>query len=252
MTNQAAAKSLISKAIAFFDVVVNSKVDLTTEGDKTIYRDPLNNLVQPRPTEIGHNHYDIHGAGEAFRQEIHFQNGSPTQGLNGISNEALVAVLIHRLTRQNETFPSPYNVLAIQLLQGAISALHSRVKDRVDFGIFDSQQVEPSSEEEATLAKALAIVNSLGILGDIIVKFDAAYSLATPGRIQEYVEFLAGCGEAKENELSIVSAFSLSSIAVMGSGIFRGIATIGSEMLKAIKGEMDDQNHSTNDTAGPV
>lgn len=252
MSNQVAAKSLISKAIAFFDVVTNSKVDLTTEGDKTVYRDPLNNLVQPRPTEIGHNRYDIHGAGDVFRQEIHFQNGTPAQGLNGISNEALMAVLIHRLTRQNEMYPSPYNVLAIQLLQGAISALHSRVKDRADFGITNLPQAEPSSEEEALVAKALAIVNSLGILGDILVKFDAAYTLATPGRIQEYVELLAKRSQGESSELSIVSAFSLSSIAVMGSGIFRGIATIGSEMLKTIKGEVNDQNHSADNTAGPV
>lgn len=251
MSNQVAAKSLIAKAIGFFDVVVNSKVDLTTEGDKTVYRDPLNNLVQPRPTEIGHNRYDVHGAGDVFRQEIHFQNGSPAQGLNGISNEALMAVLIHRLTRQNETYPSPYNVLAIQLLQGAISALHSRVKDRTDFGIYDTQQVEPSNEDEAYVAKALAIVNSLGILGDILVKFDAAYTLATPGRIQEYVENLAK-RSTEATDLSIVSAFSLSSIAVMGSGVFRGFVTIGSEMLKTIKGEGDDQNHSADNTAGPV
>lgn len=251
MSNQVAAKSLIAKAIGFFDVVVNSKVDLTTEGDKTVYRDPLNNLVQPRPTEIGHNRYDVHGAGDVFRQEIHFQNGSPAQGLNGISNEALMAVLIHRLTRQNETYPSPYNVLAIQLLQGAISALHSRVKDRTDFGIYDTQQVEPSNEDEAYVAKALAIVNSLGILGDILVKFDAAYTLATPGRIQEYVENLAK-RSAEATDLSIVSAFSLSSIAVMGSGVFRGFVTIGSEMLKTIKGEGDDQDHSADNTTGSV
>lgn len=251
MSNQIAAKSLISKAIAFFDVVVNSKVDLTTEGDKTVYRDPLGNLVQPKPTEIGHNEYHIHGKDEAFRQEIHFQNGSPAQGLNGISNEALLATLIHRLTRQNEAFPSAYNVLAIQLLQGAISALHSRVKDRADFGITNQPQAEPSNEDDAYVAKVLAIINSLGILGDIIVKFDAAYALATPGRIQEYVEFLAKRSEQSQ-DLSIVSAFSLSSIAVMGSGVFRGFVTIGSEMLKTLKGEDNDQDHSADNTAGPV
>lgn len=252
MSKQVAAKSLITKAIAFFDIVANSKVDLTTEGTQTVYRDPLGNLVQPRPTEIGNNRYDVHGANDVFRQEIHFQNGSPAQGLNGISNEALMGVLVHRLTRQNEMFPSAYNVLTIQLLQGAMSALHSRVKDRADFGITNTAMVEPTDKDDAHIAKALAVVNSLGILGDILVKFDAAYALATPGRIQEYVEDLAKRSQGEANDLSIVSAFSLSSVAVMGSGVFRGFAAIGSEMLKTIKGEADDQNHSANDTAGSI
>ena len=243
------AHSLISKAIAFFDVVGNSRIDYVSEGKKSVYRDPLGNLIQPLPTEFGHNRYDIHGAEEKFRQEIHFQNGSPAQGINGVSNEAIIAVVLHRLVRQNESYPSAYNVLAINLLQGAISALHSRVKDRADFGIYDKPLVEPENKDDAELAKALSIVNSLGILGDVIIKFDAAYQLASPGRIQNYVNNLANYVDQNSKDLSLVSAFSLSSTAVMGSGIFRGFAAIGSEMLKTLKevqsGSKDAEDNST-------
>lgn len=246
------AKSLISKAVAFFDIAGNSRVDLTTEGNKTVYRDPLNSLVQPLPTEAGPNRYDVHGDKESFRQEIHFQSGSPVKSLNGVSNEAILAIILHRLVRQNEVFPSPYNVLAINLLQGALSALHSRVKDRSDFGIGDTPMIEPENKDDADLAKALAIVNSLGILGDVIIKFDSAYLLATPGRIQNYVNSLARYVDQESKGLSLVSAFSLSATAVMGSGIFRGFANIGSEMLKVLKEGQSDaeagQDNTTNDT----
>ena len=243
------AQNLLKKSIAYFDIVGNSKVDLTTEGDKTIYRDPLNSLVRPLPSEIGHNRYDIHGDKESFRQEIHFQNGSPAQDLNGVSNEAIVAVVLHRLVRQNESFPSPYNVLAITLLQGVLSALHARVKLREDYGIYDTDKVEPDAERDAYIAKAIAVINSLGILGDIIIKFDSAYLLATPGRIQEYVEELSKEVKPDNLDITLPSAFSLSSAAVMGSGIFRGFVNIGSEMLKIMKGGATDGKAAEDNSA---
>ncbi len=246
-THKTTAAALISKAISYFDIVSNSKVDFTVTGGKTAYVDPLGSSVQPLPTELGNNRYDIHAKDKGFRQEIYFQNGSPANGINGISNEALVSVVLHRLNCQNESFPSPYNVLAINLLQGVLSALHSRVKDRQHFGIYDTQTVEPEAADDATIAKALAVVNSLGILGDIIIKFDMAYALATPGRVVEFVETLAKRTGEDAAEMNITTAFSLSSAAVMGSGIFRGFAKVGSEMIKLIE-QGNDKDHPTNNT----
>lgn len=236
------AKSLISKAVAFFDITLGSKVDFTTEGNKTVYQDPLKNLIKPVPTDLGYNHYDIVGPDNEFRQEIHFQNGSPLQGgVNGVSNEAIIAVILHRLTKQNENYPSPYNVLAIYLLQGALTALHNRVKDRESFGISGVHQVEPTAPDDAAIAKALAIINSLGILGDVIIKYDSAYGLATKNRIQQYVEDLSKLSNQNTTDITLVSGFSLSTAAVMGSGIFRAFANIGSEMLKVFKDSNEQQ-----------
>ena len=142
-------KALLSRAVDYFDVTTLSKIDLITKGDKTIYVDPLGNRTQPIPSDVGHNVYYVHGPKDEFRQEIHFQNGSPAQGVNGLSNEAVISVVLHRLSKQNESFPSPYNVLAIYLLQGALAALHSRVKDRQDFGIYDTDKVEPMDKDDA-------------------------------------------------------------------------------------------------------
>lgn len=248
--NNLSAKALIAKAVGYFDISSASQVDFTTEGDKSVYRDPLGSLVQPLPTELGYNRYDIHGPNNTFRQEIHFQNGSPVQGgVNGLSNEAVIATVLHRISKQNESFPSPYNVLVIYLLEAALSALHTRVKDRKSFGINDTKMVDPEQTDDALLSKAIAIVNSLGILGDVIIKFDAAYSLAIPGRIQEYVELLANNAKASTQDISLVTAFSMSTTAVMGSGIFRGFAIIGSEMLKVLKGQPTDESKNTEDNS---
>ena len=155
------AKALISKAVSYFDIATGCKVDFTTEGKKSVYRDALGNLVQPLPTELGHNRYDIHGPNDSFRQEIYFQNGSPAQnGVNGLSNEAVIATVLHRISKQNESYPSAYNVLTIYLLEAALAALHARVKDRTEFGIYDTDKVEPAQEDQAMLSKALSIINS--------------------------------------------------------------------------------------------
>ena len=241
------AKALISKAVSYFDISSGCKVDFTTEGKDSVYRDALGNLVQPLPTELGHNRYDIHGPNDSFRQEIYFQNGSPAQnGVNGLSNEAVIATVLHRISKQNESYPSAYNVLTIYLLEAALAALHARVKDRTEFGIYDTDKVEPAQEDQAMLSKALSIINSLGILGDVIIKFDSAYSLASSGRIAQYVETIAKNTKTGTEDISLASAFSLSTTAIMGSGIFRGFAAIGSEMLNVMKG-VEDESEATKD-----
>ena len=111
------------------------------------------------------------------------------------------------------------------------------------------QILEPENVDDATLAKSLAIINALGILGDIIIKFDSAYALSMPGRVAEYVENLAKNAKTEPNEMSIVAAFSLASTAVMGSGIFRGFAKVGAEIINTIKETKDDQNNPADHSA---
>lgn len=226
-------KVLLSKAVDYFDVTTLSKIDLITKGDKIVYVDPLGNRTQPIPTDVGHNLYYVHGPNGEFRQEIHFQNGSPVQGVNGLSNEAIISVVLHRLSKQNESFPSPYNVLAIYLLQGAMTALHSRVKDRQEFGIYDTENVEPNDKEDAKTSRALAIINSLGILANIIFKYDAAYALNEPKTIHELLDHLLSKVKVDEEDLNTPSALSFLSSVVCGTGIFRSFASIGSDFIRA-------------------
>lgn len=241
----ASLRALLKKATDFFDVTVLSKMDLSVEGDKVVYVDPLGNRTQPIPTDMGCNLYYIHGPDDKFRQEIYFQNGSPVQGVNGLSNESIISVVLHRLSKNNEAFPSPYNVLGIYLLQGALAALHARVKDRKDFGIHDTVHVDPTDTNDPAVARALSIVNSVGLLANVIFKFDSAYALHEPNKIHGLLDVLINqvpdaVGEVVD--VNIATAFSFISTVTMGSGIVRGFASIArqfAQVQKMIIGEND-------------
>ena len=69
--------------------------------------------------------------------DIHFQDG-PIQeaGVNGISNEALLAVVEHRLQGfQSGDFSCRENALALTKLQEAIHWLHHRTRERIARGV---------------------------------------------------------------------------------------------------------------------
>lgn len=68
---------------------------------------------------------------------IRFQNG-PIQeaGVNGISNEALLAVVEHRLQGfQSGEYACRENALALTKLQEAMMWLHKRTRDRLARGV---------------------------------------------------------------------------------------------------------------------
>ena len=63
---------------------------------------------------------------------IAFQNGPVGEvGVNGVTSEALLAIIIHRTKILNEMFPSSYNELALHSLCGALTAFEAITKDRV-------------------------------------------------------------------------------------------------------------------------
>ena len=63
---------------------------------------------------------------------ITFQNGPVGEvGVNGITSEALLAIVIHRTKILNDMFPSSYNELALHSLCGALTAFEARTKDRI-------------------------------------------------------------------------------------------------------------------------
>ena len=85
--------------------------------------------------------YQIVPVGEAITHcrpcFIHFQNGPIKEhGVNGISNEALLAVLIDRLEGfQSDQFACHDNQMALDHLQSARLWLHKRTLDRVARGV---------------------------------------------------------------------------------------------------------------------
>ena len=241
------AKKLLVDAINFFDIGVNSRVDLVSEGDACVYVDGLGNKVQPIPDQVGHNLYYVHGPEQVYRQEIHFQSGPFKQGVNGLSNEALLSIALHRIYKQNESFPSPYNTLTIYLLQAAITALEARLKLREDYGILDSNQVNPDGLEDTKVMNSLSIINSIGIIANLVIKFDSAYGLQVPTKIHQLLETLIERLPEDQDTMNIASAFSFISSSVAGSGIFRAFASIGSQFIKEMNKVKDDQQKSETD-----
>ena len=87
----------------------------------------------------------VNAQGEHYsaEQEIEFQNG-PLQeaGHNGISDEALLAIVIDRLEGfQTAQYRSRYNALAITKLEEAMHWLNARTTDRQKRGVEGTHKI---------------------------------------------------------------------------------------------------------------
>lgn len=90
------------------------------------------------------HHYKIDGPRAEFQCDIRFQNGPLKEaGANGISHEALLAVLIDRLRGfQAGPFACRENALALTKIEEALFWLHRRTKTRLDQGIEGTAQID--------------------------------------------------------------------------------------------------------------
>jgi hypothetical protein len=89
--------------------------------------------------------YAIYVPNDAFNEELNasivcnisFQNGPIVEsGVNGISNESLLAVVEHRLQGfQSGEYACRENALALTKLQEAMMWLHKRTRDRITRGV---------------------------------------------------------------------------------------------------------------------
>jgi hypothetical protein len=102
---------------------------------------PANDLltvtVLDEPGSGGANHaYDITG-GEAVPTHIRFQNGPIAEvGVNGITHEALLAILCDRLKGfQSGPYANEDNQIALLSLQQAQNALQRRTRERMARGV---------------------------------------------------------------------------------------------------------------------
>ena len=82
------------------------------------------------------HHYTISIPGDQLR-ELHFQNGAVgEQGVNGITQETLIAIAIDRLRSfQAGPYPCRENAIALTHLQDAMHWLHHRTRERIARGV---------------------------------------------------------------------------------------------------------------------
>lgn len=73
--------------------------------------------------------------------DVKFQSGDPAKEINGISNEALLAIVLHRLEGfQDGPFACESNRAARDAVELALQHLKSRTHDRINRGV-EGQQV---------------------------------------------------------------------------------------------------------------
>lgn len=86
----------------------------------------------------GHVYQILHGAGSTG---ISFQNGPVKEhGVNGVTNEALLAILIDRIEFLNGKFHSADNDKALNHCKLALEALERRTKERMARGVEGLEQ----------------------------------------------------------------------------------------------------------------
>ena len=87
----------------------------------------------PSRDQQGHVYQVIHGAGTTI---LGFQQGPiPEHGVNGLTNEALLAVLIHRTEHLDSQFPCDENKRAIADMKNALVNFEVRTARRMVRGV---------------------------------------------------------------------------------------------------------------------
>lgn len=67
---------------------------------------------------------------------VDFQHKTVSEdGVNGLTNEALLSILIHRTKTLDDKFPCNENKQAIEYMENALNAFESRTRDRVKRGV---------------------------------------------------------------------------------------------------------------------
>lgn len=85
--------------------------------------------TDPNSPNYAHVYHINHGTGN---QNICFQNGTVLEvGHNGVTNEALLAITIHRTKILNDKFPCDENEQAIGHMEAALKCFEDRTANRV-------------------------------------------------------------------------------------------------------------------------
>lgn len=113
---------------------------------ETVYSDSIGVTVKHVTDGAPAGHSYIVQTGSRSVQ-IDFQRGAVKEsGINGISTEALLVIVIHRLNVLNGKLPSPHNAEAIHHANLALDFLNARTRLRQHYGVEGtSQDVPPES-----------------------------------------------------------------------------------------------------------
>ena len=108
-----------------------------TECDGRVY---VNAIHQTHQGEDVRGHlYAMHAGIDAYH--IKFQHGPVREvGVNGITSECLLAILLDRLTHMNDAFPCDENLQALAGLYEALDALNRRTQARQARGVEGTSQ----------------------------------------------------------------------------------------------------------------
>lgn len=115
----------------------------TLDGD-TIYEDHngLNVLactsvdLDGKLHQLPAGHTYLININAIMSDEITFQLGAvPISGVNGTTNEALLAILIHRTKALNDNFPCDENNRAITYMENALALFEQRTQNRQERGV---------------------------------------------------------------------------------------------------------------------
>ena len=102
----------------------------------------LRTCDEPGPGGANHN-YAIKLIANDDTRYIYFQKGPIKEvGLNGITNESLLELVLHRLNAfQNGPFNCKENAIAADGVNTALEALYSRTRDRQTRGVEGKNEV---------------------------------------------------------------------------------------------------------------
>ena len=74
--------------------------------------------------------------GNNLEAQIDFQKGAVKEvGVNGLTNESLLTILIHRTNELNNKFPCVENIIAVEHMLDALANFNQRTQKRISRGV---------------------------------------------------------------------------------------------------------------------